>query len=66
MVQTGTQSMGNIVDFMWDGWIDGMKMTYERQNEMENRTLQTMDRQKEVWTRTMEYHENGTRNKEAS
>ncbi|WP_161798190.1 hypothetical protein [Aneurinibacillus tyrosinisolvens] len=55
MVQTGTQSMGNIVDFMWDGWIDGMKMTYERQNEMENRTLQTM-----------EYHENGTRNKEAS
>ncbi|WP_027415496.1 polyhydroxyalkanoic acid inclusion protein PhaP [Aneurinibacillus terranovensis] len=51
---TVNQNGTNIVDSMWDGWMNGIKMLYAYQREMENLTLQTIDRQKEIWAKTTE------------
>ncbi|WP_047151753.1 polyhydroxyalkanoic acid inclusion protein PhaP [Aneurinibacillus tyrosinisolvens] len=54
MVQTGMKNTGNIVDFMWDGWLNGVKMVCAYQSEMTNLTMQTIERQKEAWSKTTE------------
>lgn len=54
MVQATAQQNANIVDSVWDGWMNGVRMMYAYQREMENMTLQTMERQKELWTKTTE------------
>ncbi|BAU29262.1 polyhydroxyalkanoic acid inclusion protein PhaP [Aneurinibacillus soli] len=53
-VQATTQQNPNIVDAVWDGWMNSVKTIYAYQREIENITLQTLDRQKELWTKTAE------------
>jgi polyhydroxyalkanoic acid inclusion protein PhaP len=47
-------SNSNVVDSMWDGWMSGVKTVYAYQREMENLALETIERQKEIWTKTTE------------
>jgi polyhydroxyalkanoic acid inclusion protein PhaP len=54
MVQAVNQDQASIVDSVWDGWMNGVKMMYAYQREMENLTLQTLERQKEIWKKTTE------------
>jgi polyhydroxyalkanoic acid inclusion protein PhaP len=54
MTQAVSHDNVNIVDSMWDGWMNGVKTVYAYQHEMENLTLQTFQRQKEIWTKTTE------------
>jgi polyhydroxyalkanoic acid inclusion protein PhaP len=46
------QNSSSIVDTMWDGWMNGIKMVYAYQQEVESLTLQAIERQKELWIKT--------------
>ncbi|AMA73790.1 MULTISPECIES: polyhydroxyalkanoic acid inclusion protein PhaP [Aneurinibacillus] len=53
-VQAANQGGASMIDTMWDGWMNGVKMVYAYQREMENLMLQTLERQKEIWEKTTE------------
>jgi uncharacterized coiled-coil protein SlyX len=44
----------NVFDTVWDGWLNSLKLTHAFQREMEAISVQTIERQKEVWQRTRE------------
>lgn len=52
--QAQESANGSVIDAVWDGWMNGVKTMYAYQREMENLTLQTLERQKEIWTKTTE------------
>jgi polyhydroxyalkanoic acid inclusion protein PhaP len=56
LVQGVNQDSGNgsVVDAVWDGWLNSVKVMYAYQREVENITLQTLERQKEIWAKTTE------------
>ncbi|WCK56239.1 hypothetical protein PP175_10145 [Aneurinibacillus sp. Ricciae_BoGa-3] len=54
VVQIQTQNAGNIVDFMWDSWLNGINTVYAYQQEIEKVVLLTAERQKELWNVAIE------------
>ncbi len=44
----------NVFDTMWDGWLNSVKLMYGYQREMEAVTIQSIERQKEIWQQTKE------------
>ncbi|MMZ54708.1 Polyhydroxyalkanoic acid inclusion protein [compost metagenome] len=52
--QSQENTASSVIDAVWDGWMNGVKMMCAYQREMENLTLQTLERQKEIWTKTTE------------
>lgn len=44
----------NIVDTLWDGWLNGLKTINAYQFEVENLTIQAIENQKDVWNKNME------------
>jgi polyhydroxyalkanoic acid inclusion protein PhaP len=51
-----TESKNNealhLVDALWDSWKSGLSMVYASQTELENQTLQLLERQQEAWAKT--------------
>ncbi|WCK52531.1 hypothetical protein PP175_13885 [Aneurinibacillus sp. Ricciae_BoGa-3] len=54
VMQTENQNAGNIVDFMWDSWLNGIKTVYACQREVENVAMSIAERQKELWNVAIE------------
>jgi polyhydroxyalkanoic acid inclusion protein PhaP len=50
-----TESKNNealhLVDAMWDSWKNGLSTVYASQTELENQTLQLLERQQGAWTK---------------
>lgn len=53
-VEAETTTSVSLFDFVWDEWLNGIKLGQAYQTEMENLAFQAIEQQKDVWVKSIE------------